>query len=1646
MTTSSSASRQEMIQNITAACDQLFPRADGAEHFAEQFLRRTSADDLARFAQQEMVGIISNMADFARQYKSQRHALRVYNPQPEQHGYASNATVVEMVAVDSPFLVDTLSMRLSELGQSIELIIHPVMWFAVDEQQRPQQLMRHSSGEGRAYSLIHVQIEKQVDSKLLNKIKRNIQLALTQVKMAVDDWQPMLQRVRDIISNIDDYLPADSSDRDESLAFMQWLLDDNFTFLGYREYVIAEAAGERELQVKDGSGLGIMSHHKSAQAQRKLRSLSEGAQDVEKAHDVIIITKTNARSPMHRSGYMDYIGVLRYDRSGKVVGEHRLLGMFTSRAYNQPTASIPMLRHKITNVVSQSGLRSGSHECKALQHILETLPRDELLQANADELFHLAMGVLDLQERPQTRLFIRRERYGRFYSCLVYIPRDRYNTENRIKIQHILKRGLRGEHVDFSVQVSESNLALLHVIVRPRDESGQVAAAHILQQRIWIALTLWRDELKKTLINRFGEERGLAMTQRYEEAFPAAYREDVSAWVASFDIDNLDQLSSEHYLRTSLYAPRQARIKNLLRFKLFRLHEALPLSSILPTLENLGVRVISERPYRIELKDNQEAWIQDFDIVPDTRMSFDLHVVQESFRHTFCEVQFGRAEDDGFNRLVVASNLNVRQIAMLRAYCRYLLQTGIPFSQSYMEDILAAHPILTLLLVGLFEARFALESELSTRFRTLARVFTRLRKRRDDDPIESALDAAIGAIVDNGHAGRAEQIKLLETAILADLETISSLDEDRVMRDLFEVISATLRSNFYQLTTSGEAPAYISFKLDSSRVPELPKPRPFREIWVHSPRMEGIHLRGGMVARGGLRWSDRREDFRTEVLGLMKAQNVKNTMIVPVGAKGGFVVKHLPQGSREEVMREVVHCYQTLIHGLLDITDNLVEGEVVAPQRLIRHDGDDNYLVVAADKGTATFSDTANAIAEQENFWLGDAFASGGSNGYDHKAMGITAKGAWESVKRHFSELGLDTQTEPFSVVGIGDMGGDVFGNGMLLSPCIRLQAAFNHLHIFLDPDPDIEAAYAERQRLFTAGASGWDHYNEKLISRGGGVFLRSAKSIPISQQVRDWLDIEATELPPQALIRELLMAPCDLLWNGGIGTYVKASSESDEDVGDRINNALRVNARELRCRVIGEGGNLGLTQLGRVEYALNGGRINTDFIDNSAGVDCSDHEVNIKILLAQAVAQERLDQASRNQLLKDMTDDVERLVLRSNYLQSQAISIMESYTISRLGAIMHATSVLEASGLLDRELEFLPDNETLTERVSNGHGLTRPELAVLLSYSKISLYQQLLDSDVPEDPYLATELVEYFPPALQQKPFLDLLQQHPLKREIIATQVTNNIINRMGVAFVARMREDTGADVTSIAKAYAIVREVFSAQQFWDDVEALDRKIRGDQQVRAFMQMWDVLRQGTRWLLHHPDAHNLDVRAKVSYFHDGVQVVEQHLLEALPEDGQADFKQLLERLLEGGYEQSFAERIARLQFMNQALDIVDEASQQNLPVEHVMGVHFGIGRVLHVDWLRRQIETLSTSGSWEAHARGHLRNDLITQHRHITRKFLSWQQQLPELTIESWQQHHGERIGRIQSMFADMRKQDSMDIASMTVAVRSLEQLVHSA
>ena len=1424
--------------------------------------------------------------------------------------------------------------------------------------------------------------------------------------------------------------------------FMQWLNDDYFVFLGVRDYRIEKGKDGYELQIVPGSGLGILRENETTVQSRPLGSLATEA--TKSGHKIpLIITKTNARSTVHRTGYMDYIGVLQFDEKGRTVGERRFLGLFTSMAYNLNAMDTPLVRLRAKDVLDTAGLNPGNHAWKTMVHIVETLPRDELFQATSDELREIAIGVLNLQERSHVRLFIRRERYGRFYSCLVYIPRERFNTENRERIQAILKRALKGKKLDYSVHVSESRLARLHVIVRPRLDEEINPDVPALEQKIVEVVKSWTDGLTGILVEKYGEEVGLSHAARFARAFPEAYKEDVSPWVAAFDVENALAVDEGEPLRMSLYRPRKSR-GGIIRFKLFRKDQPVPLFNVLPILENLGLRIVSERPYELNLTGEESLWIQDFDMVPAVDRELDLDILRAPFQEAFERALRGETDNDGLNGLVIASQMHWHQVKMLRAYCKYLLQTGVPFSLNYMAETLAKHPAIARLLVELFEALFEPDRENETEYRreVAARKMDRRFKTLFDE--EDNRDGVLLEYVDEMIAARAndrdDQVPTVRRVFRRALENVSSLDEDRILYAFYQVISATLRTNYFQLDENGERKEYISLKLDSKAVPDLPLPRPYREIWVYSPRFEGIHLRGGKIARGGLRWSDRREDFRTEVLGLMKAQNVKNTVIVPVGSKGGFVLKKPPtEGGRDALMSEGISCYGSFISGLLDITDNLNEIEVLPPPDVIRRDDDDPYLVVAADKGTATFSDIANGIAIQYGFWLGDAFASGGSVGYDHKGMGITARGAWESVKRHFREMGINTQAEPFTVVGIGDMAGDVFGNGMLLSKHIRLQAAFNHLHIFLDPNPDEKTSFAERRRLFRKDRSSWTDYKPDLISKGGGVFSRQDKTIPLSREVRDWLGIEEEQLTPQALIRELLKAPVDLLWNGGIGTYVKASSESHADVGDMSNNALRVDGRDLRCKVIAEGGNLGCTQLGRMEYASCGGRINTDFIDNSAGVDTSDHEVNIKILLNQVIRAGELDEQSRNELLASMSDEVGELVVRSNYLQTQAITMMEKLSGPRLGSKQHFISVLEEEGLLDRHLEFLPDDEVLTDRRHRGEGLTRPELSVLLSYSKIRLYQQLLASNVPEDAYLSSELTRYFPVALQDR-YADYMPGHRLKREIIATQVTNSLINRMGASFTLRMHEDTGADPAEVAKAYSIARVIFKAREFWVKVEDLDNKVSADLQTSAMLVMWNLLRQTTRWLLNLP-GRNLDIQIMIDRLEPGLDKLAVSMKKNMTPDEKTQMEQQMAVYLEGGFPKMLAARVVQLTQLFPALDVVETSARRNIDVQRVAQVYFGLGEALGLHWLRSRVESLEVGGQWHARARANLRDELLTQHNQLVEQILHNKRKDGDL-LASWMSTNSAPVKEVLDMMHDMRSNSDMDYATIAVAVRSLARL----
>ncbi len=1637
--------KQVLLEQVMAVLASRMPaRASRqAAFFSDVYFKRVPLDELKQELPDVLATSIAGQLEFLQHRKHGDLLIRVFNPEKDRDGWNCRHTIVEMVNDDMPFLVDSASMAMQELDLGVHLIVHPVLNVERDAEGKLKALRPRSSRKSEKESFIHIHIEKQTDPAVLASVESKLKSRMDKVRTTVADWQLMKQSLGVAIAEFGKNAPELSKAvRKECTDFLKWAGDDHFMFIGARSYDIVQDGKTTSLKVIDGTGLGLLREHGKTILSRPMASLSGQSRYNQNAP--LIITKTNARSPMHRSGYMDYIGVLRYDENGEVIGEHRFIGLFTSLAYLNRLEDTPLVSMKVRNVLENSGLKENRHAWKSLLHILETLPRDDVLQASSMELLAIATGVLDLQERRTVRLFIRQERFGRFFSCLVYIPMDYWNTENREKIQGILKRALKGDRLDYSIQVSGSALARLQVIIRPKTGTDPQPDVGALENKIINALRSWKEELTNILVQNHGEEVGLKFARKFGKVFSAAYMEDVSPWVAAYDVEKIALLKDESDLQLSLYRPRHKET-GLIRFKIFKRSRPIPLSEVLPMLEDLGLHIVSERPYQLKFNEKESVWVQDFDMVYGQGIDLDIETVRESFQQAFENTWRGITVSDGFNGLILACQLDWRQVKGIRAYCKYLLQTGITYSQAYMEETLAKHPFMARLLVELFDAMFNPARDTESAYRkklaskNLSRTFYGLStiKHCTDKVLLELLDSVVDARLKD----RDTEVATIKKVFRLSLSRVSSLDEDRILFSFYEVIKGTLRTNFYQQAADGSLLEYMSFKLNSSRMPELPKPIPYREIWVFSSAVEGIHLRGGTVARGGLRWSDRKEDFRTEVLGLMKAQNVKNTIIVPVGAKGGFVVKHLPEnGSRDEVMAEVIRCYKIFINGLLDITDNLDEEKVIPPAGLIRHDGDDPYLVVAADKGTATFSDTANEIALERGFWLGDAFASGGSVGYDHKAMAITARGAWEGVKRHFRELGKNIQKEPFSVLGIGDMSGDVFGNGMLLSPQIQLMAAFNHLHIFLDPDPDIKASFKERKRLFKLPRSGWEDYNRELISNGGGIFSRLDKSIPLSRQVRTWLGVEDKQLTPNDLIRALLKAEVDLLWNGGIGTYVKASRETNAEVGDAQNNWLRINGNELRCKVVGEGGNLGLTQFGRIEYAQAGGRINTDFIDNSAGVDCSDHEVNIKILLNQVMRAGELSQIDRNSLLADMTDEIAQLVLRNNYLQTQTISMMERLTGARLGAKQHFISVLEAEGILDRDLEQLPHDEELTRRRGIGQGLSRPELSVLLSYSKIMLYGQLLDSDVPEDPWLSEELQRYFPLPLQEK-YAGFMHEHRLKREIIATQVTNSMVNRMGASFALRMHEDTGATAAEVARAFTIAREIFRARDFWSRIEALDNKLESSLQINATLAMWNLLRQATRWVLNQP-GHKLDIRASIERLAPGLEMLEKKILRSLNAAEKIQVQERAEPLLAGGMPKTLANRTASLHLLYPALDVVETAARRDTDVLGVATVFFGLGDRLSLKWLRESVEKLTVEGQWHAHARGNLRDELYSQHRKLAGRVL---EAFPNSKdpVDSWIKANSQHVERVSVMMKDMHDLPSMDYATVSVAVSSLDRLL---
>lgn len=1631
------------LDPIVEAMRKRLPKARHAEAgaFIRAFYKRMSSDELPQHSAEGWAALATDFLDFARARKPGTALVRLFNPTAKNEGWESSHTVVQIANDDMPFLVDSVTMALGEQGIGVHVLGHPVVAF-----QRDKAGKLVSVGEGSPESLMHLEIDRQ-PAEAMPKIRQALESVLEDVRASVREWPQMQAKMIAIADSLGTRnLPVDANGKHEAQEFLRWASDDHFTFLGYREYEVVEKGGQEVLSAVKSSGMGLL-RGKDVGKPRLLTSLAAHYMPQSGSVDALILTKTNSRATVHRPGYMDYIGVLSFDAKGKPVREERFLGLYTSSAYNRRPWDIPLVRQRHNYVMKHSGLAPDSHSGKALRHILESLPRDEMFQSSEEELLRTATGILGLQERVRSKLFLRRDRYGRFFSVLVYIPRDRFNTDVRLRIEAMLKRELHGEHVDSSVTLGgESPLAQVHLIVRPKSGEAIETDSTKIENELSKIVRNWQDDLREKLVARHGEQRGLTLTNTYGRALPAGYIEDVSADVAADDVEHLAALAGPDDLRLSLYRSHAG--EGGLRFKFYRQNDDIPLSDALPMMENMGLRVISEHPYRLNAN-GHTLFVQDFE-VETSIANLDVSNLDANFEEAFAQIWRGNAENDGFNRLILTANLSWRQVSMLRGYCKYLLQVGVPFSQSYVEETLNRYPLLARLLVELFEAKFdpvtgnESKAEIKAGMEAFRAQLHALA--HGDEATLATLQPAIDA-----RAGKRDaQVEATRTSLKGLFDRVASLDEDRILRSFIGVIDATLRTSYYiqykdGLRADGGPSDYISFKFDSSKVPDLPKPRPYREIFVYGPRVEGVHLRFGPVARGGLRWSDRREDFRTEVLGLVKAQMVKNTVIVPVGSKGGFFAKQLPDPTvdRDAWFNEGVACYKRFINGLLDITDNLVNGKVVPPANVVRHDNDDPYLVVAADKGTATFSDIANGIARAHGFWLDDAFASGGSVGYDHKGMGITARGAWESVKRHFRAMGRDSQAQDFTVVGVGDMSGDVFGNGMLLSRHIRLLAAFDHRHIFLDPNPDAAKTFKERERMFKLPRSSWDDYDKTLISKGGGVFPRSAKSIPLSPEIKTALGIDAsvTALSPAELLSAILKAPVDLLWNGGIGTYVKSSGESNADVGDRANNALRVNGRDLRCKVVGEGGNLGMTQLGRIEAAQHGVLLNTDFIDNSAGVDTSDHEVNIKILLNGEVQKKSLTLPERNKLLAKMTDEVAQLVLNDNYRQNQAISLMERMSVHRLGSKQHFIRTLESQGLLDRQIEFLPSDAEIAERKARGQGLTRPELAVLLSYSKIVLFQQLLDSNVPEDPYLSKELVRYFPQPLQAK-YAKAMENHRLKREIIATAVTNSMVNRMGATFTLRMTEDTGRTPAEVAEAYTIAREAVDARDLWSQIDALDGKVPEAVQVDALQVIWHLLRSMSRWLLSRPGKMP-EITAAMARYSDGLNAVRSAVPGVLSGVRREAYDARVAEWKGKGLPVKLAEQLAALPLLEFGCDIVEISLARKLSPLEVAKAYFSLGAALSLPWLYEQVEQLSVDGRWQALARGALRDELATQARTLVSQILADGGKKPvEQKVEAWLKRDDSALRFTLAMFADLHNQKALDYPTLSVAVRRLAQV----
>ncbi len=1563
--------------------------------FARAYTRRIADEELAGIPAEELFGQVKGAFDLADARGSAPQAVRVFNPDLATDGYQTVGTVVETNTDDSPFLVDSVDEELSARGLATRRLLHPVIGASRGPDGRIERIVSAREAPHRE-SVMHFEVDRRLPDAEREDLATKVVEILRDVRLVVRDFDAMMERTRDMADIAREgavrYSPREVGD---TIEFIEWLLADNFVLLGYREYDLVDTPKGRALVAAENSGLGILSKVEgSGFAKPVLLSTIEPAlrRRIEDG-DLLIYSKTNRSATVHRRARMDYIGVRRVAPDGSLIGEARLIGLFTSKAYMEPASKTPLLSRKLEQVLLAEDLFEGSHDYKAAISLFESFPKDELFAASTEELRELVTGLLQVQKQQGIRVLVRRDLYGRSVSVVVGLPRDRFNAPLRKKLQALFLERFAGTTIDYHLSLGESEFAQIFFTVHV--DHGQIPDVPYeeLEAEVERLARTWDDDLQQALIAEVGEIRGITLARTWGPRFPDYYRSNSDWDLIVADVLRLEALeSSEEGFVVGLGNERSG--ERLTRVALYKTGGKIDLSAFMPILESLGLRVVEEVP--TGLLGDGKIYIHDFGVLDSRGGVLDLAESADRVAETVAAVWRGETESDSLHRLVISGGLTWREVAILRAYRTYGQRVAPSFTEAYLNDALAANPGIAAKLVRLFEARF--------------------------DPAAPLTE---------------EEITEDRRGILLDLRDVTSLDQDRIVRTFLGAINATVRTNAFLPDRR-----YLSIKLRSAEVPDMPKPFPLYEIFVYSPEMEAIHLRGGRVARGGIRWSDRKEDYRTEVLGLMKAQKVKNAVIVPDGSKGGFVLKRTP--STGDLRREVSEQYVSMMRGLLDITDNRVDGQVVHPEGVRVRDEEDPYLVVAADKGTATFSDTANAVAAEYGFWLGDAFASGGSAGYDHKKLAITARGAWESVKRHFREMGIDTQTDPIRVVGIGDMSGDVFGNGMLLSPTLRLVGAFDHRHVFIDPDPDPAVGLEQRRRLFFLAGSSWGDYDTSTLSAGGGVYDRRAKSITLSPEARAALgvaDDAPEEMPPNEVIRAILKAPVDLLWNGGVGTYVKHSKETNADVGDRTNDNVRISGNQVRTRVVGEGGNLGFTQRGRIEFAMGGGRINTDFIDNSGGVDCSDHEVNLKILLNLAISRGELTLETRNEILEACAADVVEHVLYTNYLQAQILSQELLVSASRIESYEDLMQQLEGEGELDREVEFLPSADEMAERRAAGAGMVRPELAVLLAYAKRSLATSLLRSDLPESEYLERDIRRYFPPLVVER-FGDLLPEHPLRRELNATILANDVVNSQGVTFVTRLMTETGAQAADVVRAFRIARDVTGAVARWADVESLDGLIDPVVQNELMTGVDWLVETTSRWWLVQ------EAGARIGTTVEDASGAFAELTAAIDRVGsdswREEHEQHVRRLMEEGVPQAIARRHAFQSELVHGPDIISVARESGRPVEEVARIFFLLGERLEIDWLEFRLEEMQVATKWQRWAVQSMEDDVFLVRRQLAERLIDEAAGLPvEEAVGAFLERRAERVARLERFMRTLKTESATDLAQLTVGLRQIRSLI---